>query len=87
MEGMMQQMLQEVWLQPKGSARIDTILNQISQLQLESQHLVISHFYKFKEVLTPEQSEIFYKIVSERFPGQQRNSCLRQIPNRRKARE
>lgn len=74
------EMLSEIWqTQKPDSQKIENILQQFSQLQLETQRWIVQHFYKFKEVLTPEQAEKFYKIVSERFPGQQRNPGLRRM--------
>lgn len=74
------EMLSEIWqTQKPDSQKIENILQLFSQLQLETQRWIVQHFYKFKEVLTPEQAEKFYKIVSERFPGQQRNSGLRRM--------
>lgn len=74
------EMLSEIWqTQEADSQKIENILEQFSKLQSEVQRWIVQHFYKYKEVLTPEQSEIFYKIVSERFPGQQRNPGLRQM--------
>lgn len=74
------EMLSEIWkAQKPDSRKVENILQQFSQLQLETQRWIVQHFYKFKEVLTPEQAEKFYKIVSERFPGQQRNPGLRQM--------
>ena len=68
LEGKRRQLLQEVWLPQPKDARIDSLLNQISHLQMESQRQVIRHFYQFKEVLNPEQWQKFYGIISERFP-------------------
>lgn len=62
-------LLKIIWEPQPDDARIDSLLNRISHLQMESQHLVIWHFYQFKEVLTPEQWQKFYGIVAERFPG------------------
>jgi len=74
------EMLIEIWkTQKPDSQKVENILQQFSQLQLETQRWVVQHFYKFKEVLTPEQAEKFYEIVSERFSGQQRNPGLRQM--------
>lgn len=74
------EMLSEIWKTEKpDSQQIENTLQQFSQLQLETQRGIVQHFYKFKEVLTPEQAEKFYKIVSEKFPGQQRNPGLRRI--------
>ena len=71
------EMLKEIWqTQKPDSQKIENILEQFSQLQLETQRWIVQHFYKFKEVLTPEQAEKFYKIISERFPGQQRTPGL-----------
>lgn len=69
LEGINQALLREIWQPQPDTALIDTLLNRISQLQMESQHLVIGHFYQFKEVLTQEQWQKFYGIVAERFPG------------------
>jgi Spy/CpxP family protein refolding chaperone len=66
-------LLQEIWKPKPDAARIDTLLNRISQLQMESQQRVIAHFYQFREVLTPEQWQTFYSIVAERFPGRMKN--------------
>lgn len=71
-------LLQKIWQSKPDDERIDSLLNRISQLQMESQHLVIGHFYQFKEVLTPEQWQKFYGIVAERFPGRMRNPGSRQ---------
>lgn len=74
------EMLSEIWqTQKPDSQKIENILEQFSQLQLETQRWIVQHFYKFKEVLTPEQAEKFYKIISERFPGQQRSTGLRRM--------
>jgi hypothetical protein len=45
---------------------------------MESQQLVIGHFYQFREVLSPEQWQMFYGIVAERFPCRMRNTGSRQ---------
>lgn len=74
------EMLSEIWqTQETDSQKIENILEKFNQLQSETQRWIVQHFFKFKDVLTPEQSEKFYKIVSERFPGQQRNPGLRQM--------
>ncbi len=69
LEVMRRQLFQEIWQPQPDDARIDSMLQQISQLQMESQHLVIWHFYQFKEVLTTGQWQKFYGFVTERFPG------------------
>lgn len=69
LEEINQQLLQEIWQPRPDNARIDTMLNRISRLQRASQHLVIRHFYQFKEVLTAEQWQRFYDIVTECFPA------------------
>lgn len=74
LEGQNQALLQEIWQSQTNDARIDSLLNRISQLQMKSKHLVIWHFYQFKEVLTPDQWQKFYSIVAERFPGRFKNS-------------
>jgi len=74
------EMLNEIWQsQEPDSQKLENILEQFSRQQVETQRWIVQHFYKFKEVLTPEQAEKFYKIVSERFPGGQRNPGLRQM--------
>jgi Spy/CpxP family protein refolding chaperone len=78
LEGQNRVLLQEIWQPQPDAARIDTLLNRISQLQMESQQRVIKHFYQFKEVLTPEQWQTFYGIVAERFPGRMKNPGSRQ---------
>ena len=75
--GMMRQhLLKEIWHPQPVESRVDSLLDRISRLQMESQHLVIWHFYRFKEVLTPEQWQTFYGIVSKRFPDRYRVTCL-----------
>ncbi len=78
LEGVNRQLLEEIWQPQPDDARIDSLLNRISHLQMESQHRVIDHFYRFKKVLTPEQWQKFYGIVAERFPGRMRNFSPRQ---------
>jgi Spy/CpxP family protein refolding chaperone len=78
LEGINQQLMQEIWQPQPDNARIDTLLNKISRLQMISQQRVIRHFYQFKDVLTPEQWQKFYGIVAERFPGKLRNITPRQ---------
>jgi len=78
LEGINHQLLQEIWTPQPRDAHVDSLIHEISRIQLESQHLVISHFYQFKEVLTPEQWKKFYGIVAERFPGRMRNFGSRQ---------
>ena len=73
-------MLSEIWrTKVPDKQKIETILEQFSKQQLEAQRWTVQHFYKFKEVLTPRQAEKFYRIVSERFPGQHRNPSLRRM--------
>lgn len=67
MEGLRQQLLLEIWQPHSETERTDKILFKISQLQTESQRMVIWHFYQFKEVLTPGQWQNFYGFVSEQF--------------------
>ena len=70
MEGIRHQLLRKIWLPQSEDIPIDSLLNRTSQLQMESQKLVIWHFYQFKKILTPEQWQKFYGIVSKRFPYQ-----------------
>lgn len=83
-ESLRKEMLREIWQTEADGQKFESILEKFSKLQIETQRWIVQHFSKFKEVLTPEQSEIFYKIVSERFPGQQRNHKLGQMPNIKK---
>lgn len=83
-ETLRKEMLKEIWQSEADSQKLESILEQVSRQQIESQRWVVQHFYRFKEVLTPEQSEKFYKILTERFHGQQRNPGLSQMPNRKK---
>jgi hypothetical protein len=76
LEGMRRQMFQEIWKPQPVVTRIDSLLNQISHVQMKSQRLVILHFYQFKEVLTLEQWKKFYGIISERFPVHRAGSSL-----------
>jgi Spy/CpxP family protein refolding chaperone len=71
------EMLFEIWQTPTtDTQKLENILQQFSTLQLETQRWIVQHFYKFKEVLTPEQIEKFYKIVSVQFPMQQKKHGL-----------
>jgi Spy/CpxP family protein refolding chaperone len=83
-ETLRKEMLKTIWQSEEGSQKLENILEQFSQQQTESQRWIIQNFYQFKKVLNPEQSVKFYKILSERFPGQQRNSGFKQTPNRKK---
>ncbi|MDZ7722187.1 MAG: periplasmic heavy metal sensor [candidate division KSB1 bacterium] len=87
LEGLNNQLLQEIWQPHPQDGRIDTLLNQISQLQMESQYLVIWHFYQFKKVLTPDQWDKFYSIVSERFPNMRRVAGSRRAASAKEDRE
>ncbi|MCX6173969.1 MAG: Spy/CpxP family protein refolding chaperone [Ignavibacteriales bacterium] len=83
-ESLRKEMLKEIWQSEVSSQKLEGILEQFSRQQVESQRWVVQHFYQFKKVLTPEQSEKFYKILTERFQGQQRNPGINQMPNRKK---
>ena len=76
MENQRQQLLQEIWQQQPREVAIDALLQRISLLQMESQRLVIWHFYEFKEVLTPEQWRKLYGIVADHFPASHRSQGL-----------
>lgn len=78
LERINRQLLQEIWEPQPRDAHVDSLMHEISRIQMESQHLVISHFYQFKKVLTPEQWQKFYGIVAERFPGRLGNFGSRQ---------
>ena len=83
-ESLRKEMLKEIWQSEADSQKLESILEQFSRQQVESQRWIVQNFYQFKKVLTPEQSENFYKILSERFPGQEKNPGFRQMPNRKK---
>jgi len=86
-DSLRKEMMKEIWQEKADSQRIENILGKFSKLQVETQRGIVQHFSKFKEVLTPEQSEKFYKIVSERFPDQEKNHYLRPMPNSKRDRE
>jgi len=65
------EMLAEVWeTQQSDRQKIERILSEFSQLQLETQRAVINQFLRYKAILTPEQAEKFYRIISEKGPTQ-----------------
>jgi Spy/CpxP family protein refolding chaperone len=78
LEGQNRVLLQEIWKLQPDPARVDTLLNRISQLQMESQQCVIEHLYQFREVLTSEQWQTFSSIVVERFSHRMKNPGSRQ---------
>jgi len=49
------------------TTRVNSILNNISQLQSLAQRKVISHLLSVKSILKPEQQKKFFAIVLERF--------------------
>jgi Spy/CpxP family protein refolding chaperone len=75
MEGLRGQLLREIWQPQPAALRIDSLLYQISHLQMESQHLVVRHFNQFKEVLTPAQWQKFYEFVSKNFQNPGKYGC------------
>jgi len=75
LEGSRSQLLQEIWLSQPNDARIDSLINQINHVQIESQRLVIWHFYQFREVLTPAQWQKFYGIIAKRFKNPVQMPC------------
>jgi Spy/CpxP family protein refolding chaperone len=72
MEKIREELLQEIWKMQTNEIQIDSLLHKISRTQMESQRLVIWHFYQFKEVLNREQWQKFYTFVSIRFPSHER---------------
>lgn len=74
LEELSDQLIQEIWSTQPGAASVDSLLNQISQLQMQSQRTVIWHFYQFKNVLSDEQWQKFYGVVSQRFPAHGRGA-------------
>lgn len=72
-----QRMIKEIWENENESKEIVQLLSRFGGLQYETQRLVVRHLVKFKKILTAEQAEIFYSIVSERFVGMMHNSRLR----------
>ncbi len=69
LEAMSDLFMQKIWSSEPGAASVDSLLDRISQLQMQSQRVVIWHFYQFKKVLSEEQWQKFYGIVSQRFPA------------------
>jgi Spy/CpxP family protein refolding chaperone len=49
------------------TARVNSILGDISRQQSSAQRKVISHLLSVKSILNPEQQEKFFSIVLERF--------------------
>lgn len=75
-----QRMIKEIWENENESKEIDQLLSRFGDLQNETQRWVVKHLIKFKKILTAEQAEKFYSIVSERFIGMRQNSGLRNFP-------
>jgi len=78
LEGSRSQLLEEIWLPQPSDTRIDSLINQINQVQMESQRLIIWHFYQFREELTPAQWQKFYGIVADRFKNPVQMPCATQ---------
>jgi Spy/CpxP family protein refolding chaperone len=49
------------------TARVDSVLDDISRLQSSAQRKVISHLLSVNSILTPEQQKTFFAIVLDRF--------------------
>ncbi len=49
------------------STYLNRIIDRIEELQHQSQHQVIRHFFQIKEIMTPDQQKRFFEIVMERF--------------------
>lgn len=61
------EMANELWQTSPDTARIDSLVNRISQVQSAAQRKVIAHLLDVKSILNPEQQQKFYRIVLRRF--------------------
>lgn len=73
-------MIEEIWQNDYDSEEIENILSRFGGIQNETQRWVVRYLYKFKKLLSPEQADIFYSIVSERFAGLHKNPGFGQMP-------
>lgn len=63
-----------------GNPKMELILDEFSDLQNETQQWIVKHFYRFKDVLTQEQSDKFFEILMQRIPGERIGPALNQMP-------
>lgn len=75
-----QDMIEEIWKNDYDNEEIENLLTRFGGIQNETQRWVVRNLHKFKKLLTPEQAEIFYSIVSERFAGLRKNPGLGRMP-------
>lgn len=61
-----QELLRTLWQPDPDPMRIDSIMTRMGEIQSISRDLVVDHFSRFREVLSGEQWEKFYPIVSGR---------------------
>ncbi len=60
--------------------KTELILKEFGELQNETQRWIVKHFYRFKAVLTPAQSEKFFAILMHRFQDDPMNPPMNRMP-------
>ena len=65
--GKRKELANELWQTSPDTARINSLVNQISKVQSEAQRKVIAHLLDVKSTLNSEQQQKFYNIVLQRF--------------------
>ncbi len=70
-------LIEELWKDDPDSIRIALLVENINNVQLTAQMRVVENFLSIKEILTPEQREIFYARVLQRYAEEDRHSPMR----------
>ncbi len=60
-------LLLQLWQTPLDTARVNALVDSISQVQSAAQRNVIAHLLDVNSILNPEQREKFHSIVLQRF--------------------
>ena len=61
--GLEDQMFEAIQMEPVSEARVDSLLQEISTIQYEIRKVATRKLLKAKEVLPPEQQEMFFRAM------------------------
>lgn len=67
------------------SAKINLLIKEIESLQTKLQKIAINHLLQEKKILTPEQQEKFFSIVSKRLFHEERHQTEELLPMKKKS--
>ena len=63
------ELFQTIRTEDADSVKINSLIEKIGQMRIARSKRAINHFKKYKQILTTEQQDHFYRMIMEKRPG------------------